>query len=454
MENKGRAINWELDPKQEEAFLTLVEDNGIDEVLFGGGAGGGKTHFGCSYSLMLAIKYKDVRIMIGRETWEDLKNSTLLTFKAVLKQWGLRKNIDYSYNGQDKVFTFTKSGSQVYFKYLRLDNDPDGDRFGSTEYTFAFIDEAQEVALKAKNILKSRLRYNLEKYGLKPKILLTCNPTNGWLKSEFYIPWRDNKLPENKMFIQSLAKDNSYIDKNYIKLLSSNDDKAIVERLLFGNWDYNNDPRLMIEYDNILELWETILDEKPEDESFIICDLARLGKDSTTISAWKGLKLIKGRTFRKQRVNETEKIIREWKQEFRTPLKNILIDEVGVGGGLVDNLKCSGFIANASAQENPLTKKKENYASLKAQCAYRLAKAVNNYEIEIPPEVVNLEDKQTIIEELSILKTSNKEDRPLDINSKEEMKLLLKRSPDWLDNFIMRFYYSNQKKKGVFAVWI
>ncbi len=447
-------IEWELEPKQQEALIALTEDAEIDEVLFGGGAGGGKSDFGCAYSIILAIKYKDVRVLIGREEWEKLKGSTLLTFQKVLKRFGLKKNLHYTYNANDKVFTFKKTGSQVYFKHLKYENsDPEVDRLGSTEYTFVFIDEAQEVALKVKNVLKTRIRYNLEANGLKPKLLMTCNPSKGWLKSQFYEPYKEGRLPKNRAFIPSLVGDNRYIDKTYIKNLESSDDLPLKERLLFGNWDYDNDPRVMIEFQNIGEMFHNKIIPDDKDEYFIISDVARKGKDTTTISLWKGYKILRAKTFAKIRTDETEKIIREWKMEFNIPLKNILVDEVGVGGGVVDHLKCIGFIANASAQINEITKKKENYKSLKDQCAYRMAKAVNDRLIDAT-EIRDINLQAVITEELSILKTDGKEDKPLQIISKEEQKKILRRSPDWLDNFIMRFYYQKSTRRKVFAVWI
>lgn len=450
----SKQIEWSLEPKQQEAFLAITEKNGIEEILFGGGAGGGKTDFGCSYSIILAIQKKDVRILIGRETWENLKSTTLLTFRNILKRFGLVKGIHYDYNGQDKVFTFKKTGSQIYFKYLKYDAaDPDVDRLGSTEYTFVFIDETQEIALKVKNVLKTRIRYNLESNGLEPKMLMTCNPSKGWLKSQFFEPYRDGKLPKSKIFIPSLVGDNSYIDKSYIKSLENNEDIALKERLLYGNWDYDNDPRTMIEFQNIGEMFLNHIDVDPKEDFYIIGDIARKGKDTTTLSLWKGYKIIRAKTFAKQGTDETERIIREWKAEFNVPTRNILLDEIGVGGGPVDHLKCIGFIANASAQENEATKKKENFGSLKDQCAYRLAKAVNDRIIDAT-EIRDVNLQQTITEELSILKTDNKDDRPLKIISKEKQKEILRRSPDWLDNFIMRFYYKKSEKKKVFAVWL
>lgn len=450
----ARKIEWQLEPKQQEAFLLLTEDNDIDELLFGGGAGGGKTDFGCSFSIIQAIKYKDFRGLIGREEWENLKTTTLLTFRKVLKRFGLVKGVDYDYNGQDKVFTFYKTGSQIYFKYLKYEaSDPEVDRLGSTEYSFVFIDETQEIALKVKNVLKTRIRYNLDANGLKPRMLMTCNPSKGWLKAQFYEPFMEGKLPPNRAFIPSLVGDNSYIDSSYIKNLENSDDIPLKERLLYGNWNYDNDPRTMIEYSNIGEMFRNKINVDPKEDYFIISDVARFGKDTVTISLWQGYKILRAKTFSKQGTDETERIIREWKAEFNVALKNILVDEVGVGGGVVDHLKCVGFIANASTQINEETKKKENYVSLKDQCAYRLAKLVNDRLIDAT-EITDINIQNIITEELAILKTDNKDDKPLKIISKDKMKEILRRSPDWLDNFIMRCYFKKSTKKRVFAVWL
>ena len=48
-------INLEFTPKQSKAIRHLF-DNETSEVLFGGGAGGGKSYIGCAWVIYSCIK--------------------------------------------------------------------------------------------------------------------------------------------------------------------------------------------------------------------------------------------------------------------------------------------------------------------------------------------------------------------------------------------------------------
>lgn len=120
-------------------------------------------------------------------------------------------------------------------------SDPDFIRLGSTEYTDAFIDEANEVTEKAVDIVNSRIRWMLHDYELQPKILLTCNPGPGWLKHKYVLD-KDNKpvqLEPYQKFVRALLSDNpddkfSEVYRQQLSRMSSDYDKA---RLLEGEWD-------------------------------------------------------------------------------------------------------------------------------------------------------------------------------------------------------------------------
>jgi hypothetical protein len=105
------------------------------------------------------------------------------------------------------------------------------------EITGAFVDECNQITEKCWNIVKSRIRYRLDDYGLTPKILGTCNPARNWVYDRFYEPHIKGRLEAGKMFIQSLVEDNYKISKHYKDNLQGLDEMSR-ERLLYGNWEY------------------------------------------------------------------------------------------------------------------------------------------------------------------------------------------------------------------------
>lgn len=224
--------------KQWEA-INYLQDKTTNELCFGGGAGGGKSRLGCTWILKMALKYPGTRWLIGRSILKTLKETTIKTLFEVISDINIPISF-YSYNQQANEIKF-KNGSEIIFKDLfSYPSDPNFDELGSLEITGAFIDEAVQIKDKARNIVKSRIRYKLDENGLIPKILYCSNPGRGFLYDEFYKPSLTNSLPDDKKFIQSLVQDNSFISEYYISNLNALDIES-KQRLLFGNWDFEQE---------------------------------------------------------------------------------------------------------------------------------------------------------------------------------------------------------------------
>ena len=204
--------------RQSQAWKYLTDDK-TNIVLFGGSAGGGKSWLGCLWIATLCLNNNGIRCLIGRTVLQQLKLTTLNTLFDLLSTMGLKSNIHYTFNGQSNVLTFYNK-SEIIFKDLAYQpSDPNYDSLGSLEISAAFIDEASQISSLAFSIIKSRIRYKLKEYNLIPKILLTCNPANNWIKKDFYLPFVQDRLPENQIFIPSLPLDNPHLPESYIQML-------------------------------------------------------------------------------------------------------------------------------------------------------------------------------------------------------------------------------------------
>ncbi|MEI6490031.1 MAG: phage terminase large subunit [Bacteroidota bacterium] len=424
----------ELSIKQTIA-LDLLEDKTTKEILFGGGAGGGKTALGCYWQLKQRLKYPNTRGLIGRAVLKTLKETTLVSFFQIAKMQGLQSGLHYKYNAQMSQIDFT-NGSTILLKDLySYPSDPNFDELGSLEITDAFIDEANQVDDKARNIIKSRIRFQLDQNELVPKILYTCNPAKNWTYSEFYKPQQDGSIGNNKRFIISLIDDNPFISKHYKENLLTLDTVS-KERLLMGNWEYSNDPSQLIDYDNILNSFTNSF--VSNGNPFITCDVARFGSDTTVIGVWSGFR-VKFHQYSGKSVVEVADLIKGLQLENKVPLSNIVVDEDGVGGGVVDILRCKGFVNNSTALKNPVTHNKENFDNLKSQCYFKLAELMNKNEIYIQADG---RQKQQIIEELEQVKQKSVDnDSSKGIISKDKVKALIGRSPDFSDCLAMRMYF-------------
>lgn len=426
----------ELSFKQTLA-LDYLEDNTTNEVIFGGSAGGGKSILGVYWILKMCFKYPGTRWLIGRAKLKTLTETTLLSLFQVMQLQGITVD-EYNYNQQKNIISFS-NGSQIFLKDLfAYPSDPNFDELGSLEITGAFIDECNQLTKKAWDIVRSRIRFGLDQNGLIPKMLGTCNPAKNWVYSEFFNPSQRGELPENKIFIQSLVTDNPFISKHYIENLRQlpEIDK---QRLLHGNWEYSDDPSILIEFDKILEAFNN--SNAPSGKHYISADVARFGSDKTVIIVWDGLIAKKILSFPITSITDTVQIIQKNMKDFNIPASNVVADEDGVGGGIVDVLKCKGFVNNS----RPLNEnnKQVQYQNLKAQCYFHLAEKMNNGQIGIFTN--DPATKDSIIAELEQVKRHNiDKDGKLAVLPKEAVKTLLGRSPDFADALMMRMFFEIQ----------
>ena len=411
----------------------------IDTVFFGGGAGGGKSWEICETRLINAYLYPGYKSFIGREELKRLMQSTYLTWNKVCKYHKIPSS-DWKLNGQYNYIEF-KNGSRIDLLDLKfLPTDPLYERFGSLEYTDGAIEEAGEIDFLAYDVLKSRVGRHLNKeLGIKANLLVTGNPKKNWTYRIFYKPWKEKTLPSNTAFIQALYQDNPYTAEEYGKQLSQISDKVNKQRLKFGNWEYENDPATLIHYDAITDLFTNTLEEK--EDRYLVADVARYGSDKTVITLWKGLICYQIHTFIKQGTDVTTTKIREFASQEQIPYSHILIDEDGVGGGVVDNLSgVKGFIANSKCFDNFEFLKPDNFKNLKAQCAYKLADIVNTRQMAIRTEDSKI--REFIISDLEQIKSKNIDsDSKRQIIPKDEVKEILGRSPDYGDCLLMRMYF-------------
>lgn len=226
----------DLSGKQSEAWRLLETKPEVSEVFFGGGAGGGKSWFGCAWHIMRRTTYSGSRGMIGRSKLSALKQSTLITLFDVANLMGYVQGKDFTYNSQNNTILWANESITILKDLFQYPSDPDFHSLGSTEYTDVFIDEMPEITNKAYDIVNSRIRYKLDEFGLTPKILSAGNPRKNWVKKKFVDPI---ELPEHINFVQSLLSDNpndkfKALYHQQLSRMSSEYDK---ERLLYGNWD-------------------------------------------------------------------------------------------------------------------------------------------------------------------------------------------------------------------------
>jgi len=281
--------------------------------------------------------------------------------------------------------------------------------------------------------------------GLIPKLAMSCNPSKNFLYRDFYKANAEGQMKEFRKFVQSLPKDNPHVGQAYLDtLLTLSEDMR--QRLYYGSWEYDSDKSTLVDYNKILDLFTN--DFVIGGEKYITADIARLGKDHTVIKVWDGFRVKRIYKVSKSEVTNTATVIRNIANEYKVAMSNTICDEDGVGGGVVDILRCVGFVNNSSpipVKDGNGQEVKENYSNLKSQCAFKMAKKIMSGEVYIEPT----EYESLIIEEVEQWKRWNMDkDGKIMLKPKDEVKKDLGRSPDFSDAILMRMYLfgDNYKK--------
>lgn len=468
-----------LTPKQ-TLCIDLLEDheNGINEIIYGGSAGSAKTFIGCYWILKSVMRYAGSRGALSRYELKALKKTTLLTFFEVCKIQGLKEGLHYTYKEQAGEIHFFNGSVVFLMQTPHLPSDPDYDYLGSVELTFVFMDEIAQIRKKAWDVMRTRIRYGLNKWagngeltenlevtkrnergepiqwrqsdgkisnGVAPKILGSLNPSKNWVYTYFYKPYKAGTMPDDKFFIRALPTDNPFLDKKYLDLMSKLP-KPERDRLYLGLWETEEDTQL-VSRDKAEQIFSNDWVAGNYTHKYIIGDVARLGSDLAVIGYWEGLHLKELYTYDKSRMTELKTVIDTLRKKHKVMTKNILLDEDGVGGGLVDFVRCKGFVNNSTPLNN------ENYQNLKTQCYYYLADHINELKIYMDNNDISEEMKERLFEEIEQIRVAPTDDAKLRIINKDEIKSNIGRSPDLTDMFAMRMYYEIKTgNSGVYAI--
>lgn len=427
-------LTFNASKKQWEA-IKFFYDNETTEIWYWWGAWWGKSYLWVFLVRSMCQKYWWTRWFFWRKELVNLRRTTLNTYYKFLEDYKIPEANKGKLNWQDNTIRF-KNGSEILLLDLAYQpSDPLYTRFGSLELTWWFIDESNEVAAQCITILNTRIgRHKNSQLWIKPKLLETFNPDKWHVYSRFYKPFVSWTLPEYRRFVPALATDNPHIDQNYIDQLKKSDE-ITKQRLLYWNFDYDDAAWKLFRYDEILDLFESNIEKNGA--RFISCDVARLWKDNTVISLWEWLEC--GEIIQKNwlTTDQTVKIIKDLEQEYWVQRNNIIIDTDWVWWWVADQLRwCVNFMNNWRPFDDWQLR---NFANLKAQCYFKFKELAEKRKIRIYADWVI---KDELSQELSNIQLKNEfTDQKIQLESKEDMKKRLWRSPDIADSLMMRMYY-------------
>lgn len=213
-------------PKQ-ALFLSPIV-NQVEEVLYGGAAGGGKS----DALLMAALQFATVpgyAALIMRRTFPQLSMEGGLLERSM--QW-LAPNRRAAWDGLNRRWRFAGGGTLTFG---HLADSKAIYNYGSTEWQYIGFDEASEFGFGEYDYLKTRLRKPTD-MPVPIRMRTASNPVGAgkeWLQLHYITSGAVN----GRLFIGATVEDNPWLDQEYRARLEAIKDPGLRAALRWGDWN-------------------------------------------------------------------------------------------------------------------------------------------------------------------------------------------------------------------------
>ena len=356
--------------------LELLNDSITTHVGYGGSARSGKSIIECTAIIFDCFAYPDIAWGLARKELTTLKRTVLITLFNQLNFYSVTD--ECVYNQQLNKLIFNNKSEIFLIDTAFKPSDPLNTRFGGFELTRSAIDESNETNISVVNKLFERTGWrNNDKYNLKRKQFECFNPDKNHVYSRFYIPFRDNKEDSYKKFIPALPSDNpNPAVQEWVDDIIRTGDTATIERQIHGNFDFDDDPSKLCDYDAICDMFTN--DHVPGGKKTISADLAMQGRDKFIAGDWSGLICNVSVDVPKCSGRDIEMKLKELKTIKGVGNSNIVADSDGLGAYLESYIKKIKTFHGGSSAIN-----KTEFGILKDECAFKLAELINNRAIKI-----------------------------------------------------------------------
>jgi phage terminase large subunit len=226
-------------PKQKE-FLEAVFSGKHKYLLYGGGVGGGKSFALLGSMLTLLRVYPGSKGIVVRDTYPNLKLSSIESWLKLIHDNVGKKSFITSYNQSEMIF-YCANGSQLQFIAEDYAGKKDMNHFRGLEINFAILEEAGDLQEQTFFKCIERCGRHLLPNGMIPPpiVMLSTNPCNNWVRELFYDRAANGTLPPDYYYLPALIADNKYMMQStgYIESTKANMPEYLYRRFFLGDWN-------------------------------------------------------------------------------------------------------------------------------------------------------------------------------------------------------------------------
>lgn len=417
---------FQLSAKQIEAYNETAQF-----VLYGGAKGGGKSWFLCVWVFSKALALPKNKIFFCRRRAVDFNNTTLETWKKVVPAQAYR-----IHEQKKKIFIY--NGSIV--DYGGLDDPLLVQSLNSAEYGNIAVDQAEEIDLDSFAMIRGTLRHKVTGMPLPDyQVRMSANPAQCWLKDYFMTNQR-----AGFSYVKALPTDNPQLPPDYVKNLSEAFEHRpqLLAAYLHGSWDDLTGHDICIQA-SAIERATTKVVQDGVIKRIIVNDPARFGDDENVVYV-----MVETPTC----IYKEKEIILEHKSTMDTAgrlsalriltgAQLISVDVIGIGAGIVDclhdlNEPVLAFNSSHKPTSETLHKK---YFNLRSQIWMEAGDEFDKGRVKLDHDYI-------LNGQLSSPKFKYTGNGKIQVESKDEIKKRLARSPDRGDAFVMGIYALKQVK--------